>query len=262
MNTDLVVAVIAAVVAVATAIFTTASTSRQGRKLEKLRFEFEAAARKEDRTLAAREVLDRYRRPLLASAVQLARRIENIRRRSFLAYLGADEHRAEVALKSVQYRFAAYLGWRELLSRELTYLDFEDSGQTKEVLGLLDDVRTRLSSSRFDIMDGRPRLMLWTEEQSAIGGLMLRKDGGSGVIGFESFFTQYEKSFSLWLGPFEQELRSADIFGSTRLQEVASSLDALIRRLDVEGVYGSNPLLPGSWQHAPAPGVSAVNETS
>jgi hypothetical protein len=268
MNTDLVVAVLAALVAVSTAVFTAATTSRQDRKgqefkaktdeeLEKVRYELNAAVRQEDRTLAAREVLDRYRRPLLASAVQLARRIENIRHRSFLAYLASNDHRSEVALKSVLYRFAAYLGWRELLSRELTYLDFQDSTQTKDVLGLLDDVRTKFSSSRFDIVHGRPRLMLWTEEQSAIGGLMLSTEGTPGVIGFERFFNQYEDNFSLWLASFEQDLKVPEIVSSTRLREVSTSLDALLRKLDVHGVYGTHPDHAGSWQRADASHESA-----
>ena len=158
----------------------------------------------------------------------------------------------------VLVHFAAYLGWRELLSRELTYLEFEDSEQTKEVLRLLNDVRAKLSSSHFDVVNARPRLMLWTEEQSAIGGLMLREDGTPGVIGFEKFFNRYQEDFSLWLSSFAHDLEARDIVDSTRLREVALSLDALIKKLDVEGVFGPHPEHAGSWQRAGASGQPAA----
>ena len=47
--------------------------------------------------------------------------------------------------------------------------------------------------------------MLWTEEQSAIGGLMLSYEGTPGVIGFERFFNHYADNFSLWFASFEQD---------------------------------------------------------
>jgi hypothetical protein len=270
MDVNLVIALVAAAAALGSAAFTAVMAARQARsdrefkaktdaELERLRHDLNAAFREENRSLKAKEVLDRYRRPLLAAAVSLARRIENIRHRSFLVYLGADEHRARVALRSILYRFAAYLGWRELLNRELTYLDFEDSEQTKEVLGLLDDVRAKLSSSRFDIVENQPRLMLWTDEQAAIGGLMLTTEGTAGIIGFEAFFENYDGKFSPWLSSFADDLQRPGVEGSTRLREIAAVLDDLIKRLDVEGVYGEHPEHSGGWQRADASRETAAS---
>jgi hypothetical protein len=255
VNTDLIVALIAGAVAVGNALYTAATTRRQGEadkefatQLEQLKFDLDEATRREDRSLKAKAVFDRYRRPLLASAVQLARRIDNVRSRSFLIFLQADDHRAEVALRSILYRFASYLGWRELLNRELTYLDFEDHAQTRDVLVLLDNVRTKLSSSGLDVIDGRSRLMLWTEEQSAIGGLALTYEPVAGVIGFEDFFDQYDERFAKWLEEFAQDLQRQGAADSARLAEIAASLADLITTLDVERVYGDDPIRAGNWR--------------
>jgi hypothetical protein len=141
-----------------------------------------------------------------------------------------------MALLGTLYRFAAYLGWRELLTRELTYLEFEDAERTKKVLNRLDEVRAKLSSSRFD----HQRLMLWTEEQSAIGGLMLKASGSPGVIGPETFFTEYDNKFSDWFGSFAADLEREDSSSSTRLRELEASLRGLIDTLEEEGVYGEH----------------------
>jgi hypothetical protein len=86
-------------VAIGSAVFTAVMTSRQSQRdqqfkaqtdadLEELRHKLDTAARKEARSDATRDVLDTYRRPLLASAVQLAKRIENIRNRRLSSLSG------------------------------------------------------------------------------------------------------------------------------------------------------------------------------
>jgi hypothetical protein len=251
MNTDLAVAILSGAVALVSLGITLWHSSRQARrdrdekgrvdeKLEHLRHDLDEKVRQQDRLLAAREVIDRYQRPLLAAAYQLERRLDNIRHRGFLGYLKADGHRAQVALTGTLYRFAAYLGWRELLTRELTYLEFEYSERTSNVLDQLDEVRAKLSSSRFD----RQRLMLWTEEQSAIGGLMLKTNGTPGIIGFETFFEAYEDRFLDWFGSFAEDLAGIGS-SSTRLRELETSLRKLIDTLDEEGVYGEH-----GWRNA------------
>src|SRR5215212_4374863 len=129
-------------------------------------------------------VLDRYRRPLLASAVELKRRIGNIQTGEFLSHLDSGGRRSEIALSSTLHRIASYLGWREELARQLTHLQYANDDQTKEVMRLLENVSTTWSSSGIDNVDGTPRLMLWKDEQRAIGGLMRGSDGATAVLGF------------------------------------------------------------------------------
>jgi hypothetical protein len=164
MDTDVLVALItaglAALGAVASAIWTSWSNARsraaeasaaqalegfraqQAERDIRLRLDTERAlaelndrlarqSKAEDRELEARAVLDAYRRPLLAAADDLRGRITNLRRKGFAAYFDAEDHRAEVAKLGTLYRFAAYLGWIETMSRQLTYLQFETDEDTR-----------------------------------------------------------------------------------------------------------------------------------
>lgn len=248
METDLTVALVAGVVAIGSAVYTRIATSRQAEKerefkaktdteLEMLRHALAAAQQQEDRSLEAREIIDHYRRPLLVSAVELNRRLGNIRANNFMAFLEAPGRRADVALTSTLYRFASFLGWREMLTRKLVFLDFEDSEHTKTTLERLENVTTKLSSSGLDWIEGvGPRLMLWKDEQRAIGGLMCEPDG-DGILGFESFFEQYHSRFGPWLSSFAEDLQGPGVEQSERLEQVSEALYQLIGLLDDKNVF-------------------------
>lgn len=184
----------------------------------------------------AQKIVETYRRPLLASAVELKRRLGNVLHNDFLAYLSADSRRSQIALLSTAYRVAAFLGLRELLSRKLTYLRYEDSERTTRLVALLEDVSTQFATDRFDF-EPPGCLMLWKDEQRAVGGLML-EIGGSGILGFEHFVANYETVYERWLGPFVADLRRDGVDSSTgRLAAIERSLADLIDHLDEEHVY-------------------------
>jgi len=105
VDTALVVACISAVVALASAAFS-GWTQLQVSKRER-------EGRLEERRSEAKVVLDRYRGPLLDAAWQLGDRVDNIRNRSFLAFLSNSSGRERDARLSTLFRFAYYLGWRE-----------------------------------------------------------------------------------------------------------------------------------------------------
>src|SRR4051794_26823675 len=67
----------------------------------------------QQRTLDAREKLDRYRAPLLAAVDGLGVCLNNIRCQSFLAYF-EDEDRRDAARNTVLFRLAQYFGWTEI----------------------------------------------------------------------------------------------------------------------------------------------------
>jgi hypothetical protein len=242
MDTDVLVALISAIVALVIAGWTAWQGRRDrqaqdetAEKLELLRSDLAAEARRSERADQARDVLDVYRRPLAASAAELKRRLGNIEHNSFLGYASNGDHRAEIAIRSTLYRFAAYLGWRESLSRRLTFLTYEDSDKTKNVTALLEDVGSQLSDSRIKHA-GSPRLMLWKDEQRAIGGLMCPTDAPA-VIGFETFFKKYDEVFAPWFQSFAADLRMSGIESAERLSKTAQALGALIAELDEEGVF-------------------------
>src|SRR4051794_38098779 len=98
----------------------------------------------------------------------------------------------------------------EILDRELSYLQFERDDATVQVASLIRRIGATLTSDRLDITGSEWKLMLWREEQRAIGGLMLLPDG-SGVIGFETSVERYNKSFKSWFKRFSDDLQSPAI---------------------------------------------------
>jgi hypothetical protein len=201
--------------------------------LEDHRYHLSAAAKLEDRKAEAEAVLERYRKPLLAAADDLAHRINNIRFGNFFErYLDRDERRRELALRATLFRFAKYFAWIELLDRRVTYLDFETESETQAVSSALRDIGGVFASD-----EEETRLMLWREEQRAIGGLMLQSDDEAAVLGFEKFQMLYDEIFSEWFGDFAHDLQVDGVEDSERLASLQQALAALVRLLDRGGLH-------------------------
>src|SRR4051794_33926029 len=129
MSTGVWVALIASLTSLAVA----ASAARVQRKTAR-------ETREEQRRSDAKVVLDKYRGPLLASAADLGRRLDNIRHDHFLAYAGPRSERAGQARLTTLFRFAQYFAWREILRTEVQLLRFEREGDTRRVSVLIADI--------------------------------------------------------------------------------------------------------------------------
>jgi hypothetical protein len=210
--------------------------------------------KKHERRLQAREKLDKYRAPLLASVDELGRRLHNIRHDGFLAYLDSDDRR-ETALLSTHFRFAQYFGWTEIIYGYSHRLQFEADDVTAEVTNTLGEIARTLASDKFDRVDAQDftstRFLLWREEQRAIGELMREGGDEPRCIGFNTFATAYESRFSKWFASFEADLRRASASDSHRLRELQRVVARLARQLDVDGVLvqtdRSGKIVSPSW---------------
>jgi hypothetical protein len=238
------VALVAGAISIAVAIFTyftnrraKVAEARVQNEVTRLSHQLEREAETQDRQREALEVLARYRRPLLAAAVELRSRIGNIAHNNFFHYLDPATGRSELAVRTTLYRIASYLAWRELISRELTYLHYEDESRSKRAIDLLNHVSTQFSDSGLDFDGQRSRLMLWKEEQRAIGGLMLTGAPANSVIGFEQFTDRYEDKFAPWLDGVAADLQRPEAAASNRLGALSGALADLIAELDDEGVF-------------------------
>ena len=152
--------------------------------------------KRHERRMVAREKLDRYRAPLLAAVDDLGRRINNIRNDGFLAYIESNDRRTTAVLSTL-FRFAQYLGWTEIIYGYADRLRFESDETTRVVTKTLGDIGWILATDEFDRSDEddfrTSRLMLWREEQRAIGELMRQGTNEPTCIGFNSFVDNYEK---------------------------------------------------------------------
>lgn len=228
MDTALVIACISALVALVSAAFS-GWTQLQIAKRER-------EGRAEERRSDAKVVLDRYRGPLLDAAWQLGDRLDNIRTRGFLAYLSDGSGREQDARLTTLFRFAYYLGWREILRYQIQLLRFEREEDTKLAYALLTDVTWALAS---DTLDGT-WAMLWGDEQRGIGELMTEQPSGASSIvrGHAAFYRDYDKVFAEWMERFAEDLFSTVAVNKDRLRLLQWALYGLVRQLDEEGTYG------------------------
>lgn len=247
VETDVLVALVAgcfafvtAVIAGAVSLVAAARSNSAQHELERWRAEVSREDKREEARLGAKAVLDQYREPLLAAAADLGDRISNIRTRQFFeVYLrGTDVHRRRVALLGTLYRFANYLAWTEVIRRNTRYLHFETQEDTREVAALLAKVSGTLKTDSVDRSSSGPaRLMLWREEQRAIGGLMQAAGDGASVSGFEEFVRLYDERFASWFVSFSRDLEADDVALSERLQRLQQALQDLVLFLDSERLY-------------------------
>jgi hypothetical protein len=200
---------------------------------------WDARQTKQVQRLAARERLDKYRAPLLAAVDDLGRRINNVRNDGFFAYLDVEE-RQDTALLSTLFRFAEYLGWAEIIYGHSDRLRFENDRATKAVTDTLGDIGWILAADEFDRTDENDfttsQLMLWREEQRAIGELMRKEGSEAGCIGFSAFVNAYESNFSRWFTTFASQLENRSAPRANRLAELHRVLARLVQQLDADHV--------------------------
>ncbi|GAA1758853.1 hypothetical protein GCM10009747_17110 [Agromyces humatus] len=194
--------------------------------------ELDQEARREEQEVSARTELDRIREPLLAAALDLGDRIDNIRNRGFLFYLsGADASRQKIARSGTMYRLARYWCIVETIYDNIGMGRFKADDTTRPVAATLRAVGSAFAS---DLYDDR-RLMVWREEQRAIAEKMRAGDASAGPIGYATFAEHYDSTFSTWFAAFERDLDSAS--SSERLRVVQHELAELARHLDPAGNF-------------------------
>jgi hypothetical protein len=187
-------------------------------------------------------VLSLYRDPLSHAAFDLQGRLFNIVRGSFLDRFlvhGNAEERA-YAETSTLWRVAQYLGWSEIVRREIQFLDLGDVARTKELTSLQTEVRRALQSDR-----DPSAFRLFVDEQRAIGEIMIiaapATEGRrvSTCRGYADFNERAAAgAFDPWLGGLRSSIAEVapDPRSCPRLVTLQHALVGLVRFLDPEQV--------------------------
>jgi hypothetical protein len=227
---------IAAAASLAIAVLGAAVAVYSAVKVERLRKEYSDQVRREDREIAAQQQLDRYRSPLWDAADDLHHRIGNIGREgSVHAYL-ADPRRGPVTLQATLYRFASFWGVVEALYRDVSQRKFDTDPGTAPVGELLTKIGKAFATDEPDT-----DLMMWREEQRAVGELMhARAAPGSlvRVIGFSTFSDRYDTDFARWFEAFSHGIEGIDspkTLGASRLVKIQELLEELKTVLSPNG---------------------------
>jgi hypothetical protein len=221
------------VLATLVSAFVALRQSRLDERLARLNHELEIEQNRRealfDRELRAEEVLTRYREPLAAAAFDLQSRFYNLLRLDFLAKFGAGE-RGDDALRTTLFRLAQYFGWTELLRRDIQFLSFPEDDDTRRVAQLQSDI-----ARCFLRDDYGPALMIWSDEQRALGELMIVEQHGKVLcMGYASFRERCDDTFAPWVERLLNEL--ADESAQARLRDAQHLLCELVETLDARRV--------------------------
>jgi len=198
----------------------------------------EVAARHE-----AEDVLARYQAPLATAAYELQGRLYNIVKLGFLGkyFAGGDEAQKTYAVENTLYVVAQYLGWSEILRREIQFLSFADTVRTRAVSERQQDVVELFQSD--DHALGRP-FLIWRGEQRAIGERMIERDGDRlNCLGYAAFLEREDAALGTWLGRLEADIAEITKVRNERLVKLQHALVDLIRELDPERLRYSDAKL-------------------
>jgi hypothetical protein len=269
VNTDVVVAVISAAVALAGAVVAGLMTTWSAQRTKRYEKLIAAQERAQSKAEQAEAILSRYREPLLAAAHNFQARLYNIVNMSFLAaYLHCGDQDVErYARDYTVYVLAEYLCWAEIIRRDLRFLDLGNEERNRELIHFLEESQRVISSENFP----RP-LRLFRGQQRAIGELMMIPAADTASAQYESlgyvrFCAELDNNtaFAQWFHQLRSDIdrvAAATRTEASRLIILQNKLVDLIQFLDPQqqrlpSKYRSRLDPPG----APSP-AAAVTESS
>lgn len=187
MSIELVIALIAAAVSLASAVFALWGQTRTTR----LEAELESLRLAEQRRFEAEQTAARYREPLARAAYDLQSRLYNILQQNLLAayFDNGDEYERSYVVDNTTFLVAQYFAWTEIVRRDIQYIDLGQDEQTRRLAHLQDDIYSLFQTDRFDRL-----LRVFAGEQRAIGERMIREvPRGLECLGYAAYLDQIAK---------------------------------------------------------------------
>lgn len=201
--------------------------------------------RRHDKEAHIDELLARYRDPLLGAAFDLQSRLYNIVRLDFLEdYFGSKDPAARAyARDSTLWLIGQYLGWTEILRREVQFLDLGEVSANRHLQERLHRITQAFATD--DEALGTV-FRLFRGEQRAIGELMIRAPDANGhvaCLGYADFTARYRtEPMSSWFARLETDLAQiADMpYDCPRLVLLQRALVDLVDLMDPDRVRYPN----------------------
>lgn len=205
------------------------------------------------RVLEQRNLMDSYGASLAWSAYDLQARLYNVLRghdvdvspgpsRGFLTsfHVRGTPRQREYVRRSTVYVLAEYLGWVEILRRDVQFLDLGGSRANQRAMTVISSIGTALNRTTGD----GDVLRLWRAEQRAVGELMVHPEGEPGrrrCLGYAEFCARLDgdEAFRRWFDPLlaDVDRLARDTAPAVpRLAELQRKLIALIDVLDPKAV--------------------------
>jgi hypothetical protein len=204
MKPEIIAAIISALVAAISVVISVYGQTRIAQLTDRLTQQREAASR-EAQTVA---LMSKYRDPLLRSAIDLQSRLYNIHQNHFLArFYGQSPAHQNYARSNTLYVLAEYLGWVEILRREIQFLDLGDVDRNRRLTELLANI-----NQAFGHYKSGGYFQLFNGEQRAIGEIMTipRTNGdaiGYDCIGYATFVKKMaDPEFANWFAKLSVDI--------------------------------------------------------
>ncbi|WP_328868828.1 hypothetical protein OHT76_01355 [Streptomyces sp. NBC_00287] len=186
--------------------------------------------------------MDRYGASLAWAAFDLQSRLFNILSGRYLTMFlvqGTDKE-AELARRSTVFVIAEYLGWVEILRRDVQFLDLGSSRSNRQVMTQLSEIAETFNraTARHD------EFRLFRIQQRAIGSVMIHPGGEPGrrrCLDYVEFceLLDADSRFAAW---FSELLADVDVIATDmapaegRLRSLQRELVELINLLDPDAV--------------------------
>ncbi|WP_256871676.1 hypothetical protein [Nostoc sp. TCL26-01] len=230
MKPEVITAIIAAIVAVISAVISVYGQTRIAQLTDRLTKQREAESR-EAQTAA---LMSRYRDPLLRSAIDLQSRLYNIHKNRFLARFYAESPSAQsYALYNTLYVVAEYLGWVEILRREIQFLDLGDLELNRRLSELLASINQAFGQYKLGV-----NFRLFNGEQRAIGEIMTiprfsKETIGYDCIGYATFVKKMsDPEFAGWFAKLADDINMIANASKVDLERIILIHSRLIDLID------------------------------
>lgn len=234
MRVELIVALIAGAVALASAAGTIWSSMRNAERsngnakaIEQIRIANEQARSAAQR----RQEISRFSEPLARAAYDLQSRFYNILNQGLMSvYLVQGNIREKsYIIENTTFLIAQYLCWTELARREIQFIDLGEASKTRALLRLQDRIYSLWGT------DAQPAVLrIFAGEQRAIGEALIQTTArGPECMGYGLFLKTFAKGVDPVIDAVRDDVMSLD----TRLAQAISRLTnlqhALIELLDL-----------------------------
>jgi hypothetical protein len=191
-------------------------------------------------------LVDKYREPLARSAFDFQSRIWNIIRQSFLHIFYGDgtKRSSQYALDNTMFVIAQYLGWVELIRRDLQWLDLGEKEMNRELQNRLDYIAHVFATDDAKLVGPASaqseRFRIFHGEQRAIGEALIAPASGGErpeCLGYGAFVEALTNDHRLlrWFDPLAEDIRawaSGDASAQGRLRELQHGVIKLLDLFD------------------------------
>lgn len=201
--------------------------------LENLKAELSRSARSEDRAIEYELIMKRYKGPLLHAVYDLQSRLYNIIAQGLVNayFIHGNDNEKEYVVNNTVFVIAQYFAWTEIIRREIQFIDFRDSENTKKLSELRDNIYSLWQTDGFS-----DPFRVWAGEQRAIGELMIGDvNNHHTCIGYAEFLSKLKENNEPLFKKLQNDVESLSETGTDsfpRLKEVQHALIDILDYLD------------------------------